>query len=123
MLDFARGLLLSITCASLCLSVHSEAEIEPRSSESANHIDQGREKPIKHKVVTSLTDLVKESVIHEGAYYNDLPSLKVLLKNSVGGSCGEEACLNINSRIAFSDTSLHLTVSRDHDRAVEVSST
>jgi hypothetical protein len=127
-LDFARGLLLSIACASLCLSVHSEAGIEPRTSESTNHISelgvhkphQDRGKPSKSEGRRSFADLVKESAIHEAAYYNDLPSLKGLLKNSAGGSCGEEACLNINSRIASSDTALHLAVSRDHDRAVEV---
>ncbi len=58
---------------------------------------------------------MKESAIDEAAYYNDLPSLKGLIKNSAGGSCGEEACLNINSRIASSDTELHFAVSCDHD--------
>ena len=111
---------MSITCASLCLSVHSEAGIVPRSSQSTDHIDQGRGKSSKSKGRRSLADLVKESAIHEAAYYNDLPSLKALLKNSASGSCGEEACLNINSRIASTDTALHLAVLRDHDRAVEV---
>lgn len=120
-LDFVRGLLLSIACASLCLSVHSETGIiiEPRSSESTA-LNQGLGKPSEIEGRRSLADLVRESAIHEAAYYNDLPSLKVLLKKSADGSCGEEACRNINSRIASSDTALHLAVSRDHDRAVEV---
>jgi hypothetical protein len=127
-LDFVRGLLLSIACASLCLSVHSETGIivEPRSSRTRSSestaLNQGRGKPSESESEgrRSLADLVRESALHEAAYYNDLASLKVLLKKSADGSCGEEACLNVNSRIASSDTALHLAVSRDHDRAVEV---
>jgi len=68
----------------------------------------------------SMRDLVKTSALHEAAYTNDCSALRDLLKNSAGGACWREACVNVNARISSSDTALHMAVSRDHQEAVEV---
>ena len=68
----------------------------------------------------TMRDLVKTSALHEAAYTNDGSALRDLLKNSAGGACWREACVNVNARIASSDTALHIAVSRDHQEAVEV---
>jgi hypothetical protein len=67
----------------------------------------------------TMRDLVKTSALHEAAYTNDCSALRNLLKNT-GGACWREACVNVNARIASSDTALHMAVSRDHQHAVEV---
>jgi len=100
----------------LTLSQAQVSALDHCSSHTVSDISMG---PSGH-IGRTLAEVARCSALHWAALNNDLVQLRKLLQNSAGGLCEEDSCLNINARIASSDTPLHLAVSRDHHAAVEV---
>lgn len=112
MLVKARRYRILVLCLALCVSIlHSSAskdtetvpaqiqvpqpgpelpdqsmEVQPRSY--ASDITSGATR----SVGKTMAELVKESALHEAAYFNDLERLRTLLRNTApGGICREES--------------------------------